>query len=143
MKYTLTLRQCLPFAQNPPFCELEGERIVCNYVTLPGAIDAACRFNPHNVRLWVIGHTFGAVCAVFASHESDALDAACDAGMLDCFMAENQDYSDESLTACGNASELFDLSDFWMGQVEFDPARDILLITALARAAGSGADALE
>lgn len=27
MKYTLTLKQTLPFAQNPRFCELEGEKI--------------------------------------------------------------------------------------------------------------------
>jgi hydroxyethylthiazole kinase-like sugar kinase family protein len=138
------MRQHLPFAQNPAFCELEGERIICNDVMLPGAIDGASRYNPHNVRLWLIGHVFGAVCAVFASCDQDALDAACDADALDAFLAEDQtDHENESLTALGNASELFALSDMWMGEVAFDAARDILLITALARAAESGADMLE
>lgn len=146
MKYTLHMHQRMPFAQNPALCEIEGERIVCNDVMLPGAIDAASRYNPHNIRLWLIGHVFGAVCATFASCEQDALDAACDAGKLDSFMAEDQtdnDNENEAMAALGNASELFDLSDMWMGEVAFDAARDILLITALARAAESGADTLE
>jgi hypothetical protein len=143
MQYHLTLLQSFPFAQNPAFCEIEGARIVCNDVMLPASIDASCRFNPHNVRLWVIGHEFGALCAVFASHEQNALDSAVDAGMLDCMMAEEQNHDDESLRALGNASELFDLSYAWIGQVTFDPARDILLITALARASESGANTLE
>lgn len=143
MKFTIHMRQNFPFAQNPAFAELEGERIRTNDVMLPASIDAASRYNPHNVRLWVIGHTFGAVCAVFASHEQDALDAACDAGELDAWIAEDQNRDDESLTALGNAGELFDLSDAWIGEASFDPARDILLISALCRAAGAGEDHLE
>jgi len=142
MKYTLTLSQNFPFAQNPSFCEIDGEKIICNDVTLPRAIDADAGINPHNVRLWVIGTWLGPVCAIWASCCQDALDAAVDANMMDCFMAENQDYDDPDLTALGNASELFDLSDVWMGEVVFDPARDIQLIVALARASESGKDTL-
>lgn len=143
MKYTLTLKQSGSFCQNPRFAELEGEKIITNDVMLPPEIDASSRYNPHNVRMFVIGHEFGAICAVFAGSDQDAFDSAVDADMLDCLKAENQNYDDESLTALGNASELFDLAHAWIGSVEFDPARDILLITALVRASESGADSLE
>ena len=143
MKYTLTLKQLGSFCQNPRIVELEGEKIITNDVMLSSTIDASSRYNPHNVRMFVIGHEFGAICAIFASSEQDALDSAVDADMLDCLKAENQDYDDESLASLGNASELFDLSNAWIGSVEFDPARDILLITALVRASESGADSLE
>lgn len=143
MKYTIFLNQSGTFSQNPRIVELEGEKIITNDVMLSSTIDASSRYNPHNVRMFVIGHEFGAICAIFASSEQDALDSAVDADMLDCLKAENQDYDDESLASLGNASELFDLSNAWIGSVEFDPARDILLITALVRASESGADSLE
>lgn len=143
MKYTLTLSQSGPFAQNPRFAEIDAAKIICNDVTLPRAIDADAGMNPHNVRLWAIGHEFGAICAVFASHAQDAMDAAVDANELDCLMAEVQDYDDETLTPLGNASELFDLAHAWIGEVEIDPARDILLITKLVRAAEQSKDNLD
>lgn len=138
MKYLIHMHQSLPFAQNPVSCELEGEKIICNDVQLPHHIDASNGYNPHNVRMWVIGHEFGAICAVSASHEGDVLDAAVDSNMLDCLLDEEQDYENEELTPLGNASELFDLSMAWLAPVEFDAARDIHLIVALAKAAGAG-----
>lgn len=143
MKYQLKLNQVFPFAQNPTMCELEAQHIICNDVMLPAEIDADSRFNPHNVRLWVIGHEFGAICAIFASCEQDALDAAVDADELDSLLSEDQNYEDETLTSLGNASELFDLSHAWISTVDFEPVRDILLITKLARAAADGADNLD
>lgn len=98
--------------------------------------------NPYNVKLWVIGNEYGALCAVWGSSEQDALDEAVDAGMLDCLMAEEQDYDNEALTPLGNASELFDLDYAWMGEVEFDAARDIKLIVALVRESAEGKDTL-
>lgn len=142
MKYNLTLCQNGPFSQNPRFAELDGDKILTNDVILPRAFDPENSYNPHNVQLWVIGHEFGAVCAVFASGIQDAFDSAVDGNMLDCLMAENQDYEDDTLTPLGNASELFDLTYTWIAAVEFDAARDIQLIVALARAAESGADTL-
>lgn len=142
MRYTLTLKQSLPFASSPRFAELDGEKILCNDVNLPREIDPDNGYNPHNVRMWVIGHEFGAICAVFASSEHDALDSAVDAGMLDCMMAQEQDYDDESLTALGNASELFDLTYAWIAPVEWDAARDIHLIVKLVRAGAEGDDTL-
>ena len=130
MKYTLTLRQSRPFAQTPRSVELEGECILLNDVNLPEHIEHT--FNPYNIRLWVIGHEFGALCATWASCEQDALDAAVDAGMLDGLMADLDD-ADGDYTPLGNASELFDLTRTWLAEVYFDPARDIKLIIDLVR----------
>lgn len=140
MKYTLTLKQSGSFCQNPRFADLEGENILLNDVNLPEHIERS--YNPHNVKLWVIGNEYGALCATWGSCEQDAMDAAVDAGRLDCLMAEEQDHSNEDLTPLGNASELFDLNSAWMGEVEFDAARDIKLIVALVRESTEGQDTL-
>ena len=137
MKYTLTLKQS---PQAPSSVELEGDSILLNDVNLPEHIERS--YNPHNVRLWIIGNEYGALCAVWGSSEQDALDAAVDAGLLDSLMDEEQDYNNEALTPLGNASELFDLDYVWMGKVEFDAARDIKLIVALVRESAEGKDTL-
>ena len=140
MKYTLTLKQSGSFCQNPRFAELEGEAILLNDVNLPEHIEHT--FNPCNVKLWVIGNEYGALCAAWGGSEQKPLDEAVDAGKLDCLMAEEQDYDNEDLTPLGNASELFDLNSVWMGEVEFDAARDIKLIVALVRQSAEGDDTL-
>lgn len=143
MKYTLTLKQSGPFAQCPRFVELDGEKVVLNNVLLPAHIDAdAGTFNPHGVRLWVIGHEHGAICAVWAGHAQEAFDEACDADMIDSLMAEEQDHANDDLTPCGNASELFDLEHAWIGEVEFEAARDIRLIVDIVRASENQKDTL-
>jgi len=135
MKYQLTLKQQdFPFAQTPRFAELSADCILLDNVQLPPEIDASDRYNPYNVRLWVIGHEHGAICAVFAGCEQYAFDHAVDLNQLDCLMADDQDYDNEELTALGNASELFDLSHAWIAEVEFDAARDIQLIVAIVKA---------
>ncbi len=133
-KFTLHLGQKLPFAQNPPFVELSADKILLNNVILPKNIDSENSYNPHGVGLYVIGHEFGAICAVWASHEQEAFDEACNGNMLECLLSENQDYEDETLTPLGNASELHDLSHAWIGRVKFEAARDIQLIVAIVRA---------
>ena len=135
MKYQLTLKQQIfPFAQTPRFAEIDADGILLDNAQLPAEIDASDRYNPNNVRLWVIGHEFGALCAVFAGCEQYAFDQAVDLDQLDCLMADNQDYDDETLTSLGNAGELFDLSHAWIAEVEFDAARDIQLIVAIVKA---------
>jgi len=140
--YILTLSQNLPLANCPRFADVKAENILLNNVILPRAIDGKNAFNPHNVRLWVIGHEHGAICAVWASHEQDAFDEAVDANKLDCLMADEQDYDDDSLTPLGNASELFNLSYIWIGEVEFEASRDIQLIVDIVRASEQGLDNL-
>ena len=99
--------------------------------------------HPYNMRLWVITHEHGAICAVWATYEQEALDVAVNLDALDCLMAEDQDHDDESLTALGNAGELFDLTYAWCYEVEFDIARDWELLKALSRAGAAGQDTLE
>ena len=140
MKYQLKLKQNLPFANCPTLADLDDVKVLCNDVNLPEHIEHS--YNPHNVRMFAIGHTFGASCAVFASCEQDALDNAVDADLMDWCLSETQDYDDENLTPLGNASELFDLGEVWIGEVEFDAARDIKLIVALVRASENGNETL-
>lgn len=142
MKYQLTLKQNFPFAQTPRFAEIDADNILLDNAQLPAEIDASDRYNPQNIRLWVIGHEHGSICAVFAGCEQYALDQACDLSMLDCLMADDQDYDDETLTALGNASELFDLSYAWIAEVEFEAKRDIQLIVAVVKARAECLDKL-
>lgn len=94
-------------------------------------------FNPHNVRLWVIGHEFGAVCAVWASCEQDALDNAADRGWMDMFLiGDDADVTDDA-AFLGNAGEPFDLTYAWCVPVQFDPVRDLRTIVILASAHGA------
>lgn len=133
------------------------EAIICNDVMLPETLDSASRYNPHNVRMFLIGHCHGPVCAIFASHEQDALNAAVDAGMMGCFIVseevtkayyeacnENGEHSEGiNYTALGNADELHNLDDCWIAEVELKADRDINLIIALARASEGGHDTLD
>ena len=133
------------------------EEIICNDVMLPGALDSASRYNPHNVRMFLIGHCHGPVCAIFASHEQEALNAAVDADMRGCFIVseedtktyyeacnENGEHSEGiNYMALGNADELHNLDDCWIAEVELKADRDINLIIALARASEGGHDTLD
>lgn len=142
----------------PNQSKVSPESIICNDVMLPATMDEASRYNPHNVRLWLIGHFHGPVCAIFASHEQDALDAACDANMMESMAVSEEDtkaYYDAcdpntgehpegvSYTHLGNAGELHDLDEAWIAEVDFEAERDILLIVKLARAAEGGHDTLD
>ena len=135
MKYTLTLRQNLPFASNPRFVELEDERILCNNVRFPGEPD-------YGTRLWVVGNEYGALGAVWADCEQDALDELCDQGLSAGLMIEEQD-ADEETTRLGNAGEPHDLTYAWMAEVDFsDTLANFGLLMALAEARGAGVDNL-
>jgi hypothetical protein len=140
MKYTLHLRQEMPFASAPALCELDDIKIICNDVSLPAHIEQS--FNPHNVRAWVIGHEHGPICAIFASCEQDALDNACDANMLECLLITDPDDVTDESAHLGNASEAHDITHAWIAEVDFNAGRDISLIVALVRAGESGADTL-
>lgn len=124
MKYTLHLA-------NNSAVELEADRIMADNVVLPGDHP-----HPHNMRLWVIGNEYGALGAVWASHEQDAFDQLVDAGLGEALLIEPADETEES-AHLGNAGEAADLDNAWMSTVVFDPARDIALIVALARADGA------
>jgi len=140
--YILTLSQNLPFVNCPRFVDVKAENILLNNVILPTTIDAKNAYNLHKVKLWVIGNERGAICAVWASRTIEALDEAVNANRLDCMMADKQDYDNDRLTPLGNASELFDLSYAWIGEVEIEASRDIQLIIDIVRASEQGLDNL-
>ena len=67
--------------------------------------------------LWIIGHEYGALCAVWATNAQDALDAAVDADLLDSMLIpedELSDYSDDEIVRAGNASEPFFSEYLWI-----------------------------
>ena len=140
-KIKLTLKQNNGFA--PRYVELDKENIYLNNVILPKHIDPDAGYNPHDVKLYAIGNEYGALCAIWASHAQEAFDEACNHNAIDCLMAEDQNYEDETLTHLGNAGELFDLSYAWIGEVEFDAAKDVQLIVLIVRGAENQQTTLE
>ena len=66
---------------------------------------------------WLISHEGHIICIVFASNESDALDEACDNEKLDHLQVSQEllksDYDNDEEQICflGNASEMFDLDN--------------------------------
>ena len=142
MKHTLILRQSGPFASSPRFAELEDSDILCNNVVLPE------EFHPYNVRLWVIGNEYGALCALWADCEQDALDELIDQGKGDSFLVSEETQKEateeerEEWTGLGSASEPCDLSHAWLAPVEFEPARDWKVLCRFAEARGQNSDTL-
>jgi len=126
MKFTLHLVPLDrgPFNNMPARdIELEDTDILCNNIILPE------EFNPHNVRLYVIGNEFGDLVA-FWGPEHEILDNAVDLNRMDSFM--------HALHALlGSALEPFDLTYWWIQQVKFDPAIDWKLLCRFAEARGN------
>lgn len=116
--------------------ELEPERVLCNDVRLPG------ESHPYNLRLWVIGNEFGALGAVWAACEQDALDELIDSGLGDGLLIEEEDADDET-ARLGNAGEPANLDNAWMQTVAFDPARDWKVLCKFAEARGACAKTLD
>lgn len=147
MKRTLSLLpinrvafSCLPARE----VQLDDDRINvtgadCS-LTLPG--DSGVGGSGH---LWVIGNEFGALGAVVARHEQDAFDQLCDCGFSDGLIVDEPETEEEreGLAFLGNAGEPHDLTNAWIQQVRIDPALDIELIVALARADGAGVNTLD
>jgi hypothetical protein len=99
-----------------------------------------------NGKLYVIGNEFGAIAAVTARFDGDALDQLIDSGLGDSLLVDPQPTHEEAeeneYTALGNAGEYADISYAWIAEVEFEPSRDIELIVAIAKADGAGASLL-
>lgn len=122
---------------------VEPERIACNDIILSG------EYNPHKVKLWVLGNEYGPCGAVWAGDLQDALDELCDQGLAggllldDDFVADMDEEERDALGVIGNASEPADLTHLWAEEVIFKSERDMKLLLALAEARGSGVDFLE
>jgi hypothetical protein len=123
--------------------ELTDDCILCNDVTMPW------EFNPHTVELWVIGNEFGAIGAVWASCEQDALDALVDENLGESLLIdkEDQEQADEAereeWAHLGNAGEPANLDNVWMQRVRLDPKQDCELLCKFAYANGAQQKSLD
>lgn len=106
------------------------------------------------VPLYVIGHTYGAVCAIFARSEQDALDTAADADLLDCFRADPDDdiHTDDCgeqhnsagvVTGLGNRGDPYNLDDCWIQRAAPLFEQSAALIYAVGYGNGVGSEVLE
>lgn len=131
----------VPFCCRPAMSwELDGAIIHCNEEpVLPGDR------HPYNMRLYVIADEYyGAICAVWSTNDSAALDVACNLGALDSLLANDNELADIAacdaegrdivgFVALGNAGEYFNLDSVWLYDVEWDVARDWDVLKAFAR----------
>jgi len=141
MKATLTLKQNLPFSPAPRIVELEDDRIALNDIHLPSDRPYLPSYDSSTPRLWVIGNEYGALGAVWASNEQDALDELVDQNLAAGLAIDEKD-ADEETARLGNAGEPHDLTHAWLSPVEFDKVRDFNLLMKLAEARGAGLDFL-
>ena len=141
--FTFKLKQRHTPSSCPELVNLDNENIYANDVCIPREFDEDAGMNTYNTRLFVIGAEHGPICAVWANCAQAAFDAAVNLNALDSLLIEEKDLADyPNATGLGNASEPFDLDNAWIGEVEWDAARDILALIKFARAAESSRDTL-
>jgi hypothetical protein len=123
--------------------ELTDDRILANDVRLPFGS------NFHDVGLWVIGNEFGAIGAVWASCEQDALDTLVDENLGESLLVDKADVEKadeaehEEWAHLGNACEPADLTNVWIQRVRLDPKLDCELLCKFAYADGAGLPSLD
>jgi len=117
---------------------LVPESVLSNNVIFGG------EYNPHNVRPWIIGNEYGAICLVWAENEQEALDVMVDSGLGDSFLIDEYDTDVEDLgdySFLGNAGEVADLSNAWIVEVEI-MKQSMEVIIMFAKAVGANVDDL-
>ena len=142
---TTTANRIMP---HPQAHELKPEKILTNDVCFPW------EGHPSRPKLWLIGNEFGAIAALWAGCEQDALDALCDQGLSGGLSATDEperpevsNHDDEHdlwearITRLGNAGEPHNLDDLWMATVNLEEATPELLCK-LAEARGANVDNL-
>jgi hypothetical protein len=125
--------------------EIDRERVLANDIVLPW------ESYPRQHNLWLIGNEYGALCAVWADNEQEALDECVDKGLLDSFLIDTNDkeydaqadtYLGQEVTHLGNAGEPADLSYAWMKPVNLKQ-QSVELLCLFAEARGANADTLD
>jgi len=128
-----------------PFCcmparevDLDLDRIRCNNLgpILPG------EYNPHDVRLYVVGNEFGAMGAVWSDSESDAFNELVDADLAGGILIDESDAEEDS-PRLGNAGEPANLDYAWIQPVRLDWNLDGRLLAAFAEVRASGGNSLD
>lgn len=128
----------LPAFDGKPFCcepaedvELRPDHVLCNEVILPW------ESWDRQLRLYVIGAEYGAICAAWGDSEQDALGFAADAGLL--LDLESEDPRNwESCEALGEDGKMFSLETAWIRPAKLRPAKDVQLLCSFAEARGAG-----
>lgn len=121
------------------FWNLKPKYILTNDVIFPW------EYNPHNVRPWILGNEYGAVCLVWAASLQDAVDAACDNNCMNSFLSDETDEKEielYDLTRIGNAGELADLQHLWCREIKLED-QERKLIAQFAECRGAGYESLD
>ena len=129
---------CLPRNGGPFNClparevQLDPKEVLCNDIVLPGERQPQ--------RLYVIGNEYGALGAVWAEHEQDALDALCDEGLSAGLMVDEGDVGidEEGIERLGNAGEPHNLDNAWIQMARLTATEDFPLLLKFAEARGAG-----
>ena len=116
--------------------KLADKKILCNDIKFPW------EYNPHKIRLFVIGNEYGPLGALWASNEQEALDELVDQGLGNALLIDEKDATEET-PRLGNASEPACLDYVWIAEVRLDEKEDLKLLVTFAKARGSLADTLE
>lgn len=111
--------------------EMDSERILTNDVTMPW------EYNPHNIRLWIVCNEYGALGAVWAGNEQDALDTLVDEDLGAGILVDEAD-SDDECARLGNAGEPANLDNVGLYVVRLDQKLDARLMCAFCEARGAG-----
>ena len=117
---------------------LDADRVLTDDVTLQG------EWQVGRSSLWMIGYQFGPTCAVWASNEQEALDAAVDADFLDSSIIEEgelSEYCEDEYIRAGNAGEPIHSAYLWMKSAPMsDQSR--VVICWFAECRGAAVDTL-
>ena len=117
--------------------DLDPEAILLNDVVFPW------ENHPHGMGAFVIGHEFGAVALAWGNCLQDALDEACDAGLMESFLIDSPDSDDEeSGTHLGNEGTLHNLDNSWVQEVDLAKC-EAKTLCAMAEGRGACADTLD
>ena len=116
--------------------KLANNKILCNNIKFPW------EYNPHKIRLFVIGNEYGPLGALWASNEQKALDELVDQGLGNALLIDEKDAAEET-PRLGNVSEPACLDYVWIAEVRLDAKEDLKLLVTFAEARGSLADTLE
>jgi len=115
--------------------DLDEKDILANDIVFPH------EYNPHRIRLWVIGHEFGAIAAVWAEHEQQAFDILIDENLGGAFLIDCPE-PDIEYVHLGNAGEPCDLENAWIEAVDLEK-QGIEFLLKLAEARGGCYDNLD
>ena len=119
--------------------ELNPKEILCNDIIFPW------EYNPHKVRPFVISNEYGTLCLVWADCIQNAIDNACDLNMLNSFIVDEKDYTEEEkndLVHIGNAGELSDLTYMQCNEIDISKLGN-RVIAMFAEVRGACKDSLD